>query len=64
MGLGLTISRMIIQELGGAITVTSEPKVGSTFVFWIPIHNDGLGSSPLIDIRSPEKVDYQQFNFD
>lgn len=37
MGLGLTISKMIIQSLGGDITVESEPTVGSTFIFTLPI---------------------------
>ena len=37
MGLGLTISKMIIQQLGGEIEVKSEPGVGSTFFFSIPL---------------------------
>ena len=38
MGLGLSISKMITQQLGGAISVTSEPNVGSIFTFKIPIN--------------------------
>jgi len=38
MGLGLTISKMIIQQLQGDISVTSEPNKGSTFSFKIPIY--------------------------
>ena len=37
MGLGLTISKMIIQELGGDISVSSEQGKGSTFTFIIPL---------------------------
>ena len=37
MGLGLTISKMIIRELGGEIGVTSVPNEGSKFTLGIPI---------------------------
>ncbi len=39
MGLGLTISKMILQQLSGEISVVSTFKVGSTFTFRIPITN-------------------------
>lgn len=37
MGLGLTISKMIIRELGGEIAVTSNPNEGSKFTVAIPL---------------------------
>ncbi len=37
MGLGLTISKMILQQLSGEISVVSTFRVGSTFTFKIPI---------------------------
>jgi signal transduction histidine kinase len=37
MGLGLTISKMIINEFGGTIYSSSEYGIGSKFTFSIPI---------------------------
>ncbi len=37
-GLGLALSRRLIQLLGGDITVTSEPGLGSVFVVTLPEH--------------------------
>lgn len=37
MGLGLTISKMIVKELGGDINVTSEYNRGSQFSFSVDI---------------------------
>jgi signal transduction histidine kinase/CheY-like chemotaxis protein len=37
-GLGLPLSRKLAQLLGGSLTVTSAPGVGSTFVAQIPVH--------------------------
>lgn len=37
MGLGLTISKMIVNELKGDISVTSESEIGSKFSITIPI---------------------------
>jgi len=36
-GLGLSITYSLVQELGGAIDVTSEVGVGTTFVITLPL---------------------------
>jgi signal transduction histidine kinase len=44
-GLGLAISRLLAQALGGRITVTSEVGRGSTFTLWLPAVHD-TGAAP------------------
>lgn len=36
-GIGLAISRRLARALGGEITFTSMPSVGSTFTLWLPV---------------------------
>lgn len=36
LGLGLYISREIVRDHGGELTVESQPDVGSKFSFWLP----------------------------
>ena len=44
MGLGLTISKMIIQQLGGNISVESKYSIGSKFVFQIKVEDVIFGN--------------------
>ena len=44
-GLGLPISRKFCRMMGGDITVTSEPGVGSTFSIIIPAQVDAMGAA-------------------
>ena len=40
-GLGLTISKQIIEAHGGEITVDSQEGEGTTFTFWLPVPRNG-----------------------
>ena len=35
-GLGLSISQMLVTRQGGTISVSSEPRKGTTFTVWLP----------------------------
>lgn len=51
-GLGLTITRKIIEMMGGTIAVESEPEKGSTFYFTVPftpVAAAGKGVLPAAD---------------
>lgn len=61
MGLGLTISKMILHQLGGEIGVASEVDKGSRFYFTIPmIDTDTEGCGPIDSFRISCEDDCQE----
>lgn len=52
VGLGLSISRYLVELHGGVIGVKSEPGVGSTFSFSLPL---AIGDAPASDISVPPR---------
>ena len=50
-GLGLSIVRRLVEMHGGAITVVSEPGLGSTFMFTVPVWAAAPASLPAARAR-------------
>ena len=54
-GLGLTISRMLIEEMGGTITVRSEPGQGACFEISLCLPRaESSGEDPVAEVRAPD----------
>ncbi len=59
-GLGLTITRKLVEGMGGAITVTSELGKGSTFA--ITLHNVAIAEEPP-NLNQQSRFDYRSVTF-
>lgn len=64
-GLGLSISRQLIELMGGSLYVSSQPMVGATFSFTIPLatkeqiqQHKLLSKEDIAHYQTPENLEY------
>jgi signal transduction histidine kinase len=62
-GMGLAISRAIVQAHGGSIEVSSDPGSGARFRFWVPlVSEEPQTTRPLAPTENKQATDEADCN--